>query len=269
MLAALPPRRVFALLALAAFALVSLLFDVYDRRGLGLGHYYYVAVALAALAGGLRVGAGAGLLAVGLFQLGVIVNPHLTVTTTSAFGTLVRASTLVSIGALVGWFADGHRLMVSELRLLAEHDDLTGLPTTRAFERAINRRLGAGNQFILLVGELGQSDQSEQRADDLLQELGSRLRSSLDPADEIARVGTREFAILAGRGARDARTVAGQLERAAATPLARLSFGWASFPDDGENAISLYRAACERLHARRIVRELDGRQQRAAPGSRS
>ena len=33
-----------------------------------------------------------------------------------------------------------------------------------------------------------------------------------------------------------------------------ITFGWSSFPQDGENALSLYRAADERLYARKLVR---------------
>jgi GGDEF domain-containing protein len=34
----------------------------------------------------------------------------------------------------------------------------------------------------------------------------------------------------------------------------QITFGWAVFPADGENALSLYRAADERLYARKLVR---------------
>jgi len=33
-----------------------------------------------------------------------------------------------------------------------------------------------------------------------------------------------------------------------------ITFGWAVFHGDGENALSLYRAAAERLYARKLVR---------------
>jgi len=34
--------------------------------------------------------------------------------------------------------------------------------------------------------------------------------------------------------------------------------GWATFPDDGDNALALYRAADERLYARRIFSSYEG-----------
>ena len=258
--AALPSRRVFALLSFAAFVLVSVLFAMIDGRGLGLGHYYYIAVALAALAGGIRVGVGAGALAAGLFQLAVIVNPHLPSSNLMAFGTIVRASTFISIGALIGWFSNRHRQMVGELEILAERDTLTGLPNTRAFEAAIGRRLSDGHPFALLVGALANNDDPEATPDELLRPIADRIMLSLDPRDEIARVGAREFAILVRHGSQPLNRIALRLEQIAAPQPHQLSFGWASYPEDGQNALALYRAANERLYARAIVRDLERRQ---------
>jgi GGDEF domain-containing protein len=258
--AALPSRRIFALLSVAAFALVSVLFAVIDGRGLGLGHYYYIAVALAALAGGIWVGVGAGALAAGLFQLAVIVNPHLPSSTLMAFGTIVRASTFISMGALIGWFSNRHRQMVGELEILAERDTLTGLPNTRAFEAAIGRRLSDGHTFTLLVGALANAEDLGATPDELLRPIADRLLLSLDPTDEIARIGAREFAILARPSFQPLNRIVARLEQIAARQPHELSFGWASYPDDGQNALALYRAANERLYARTLVRDLERRQ---------
>jgi GGDEF domain-containing protein len=259
--AALPSRRLLALLSGLAFGCVSALFFVLDRNGLGLGHYYYIAVALAALAGGLQVGASAGALASALYPIGVFVNPHLESSTAMTFGTFVRATTLISMGALVGWFADRHRQLAGELSLLADRDVLTGLPNTRAFEAAISRRLDAAHEFTLFVGELGPL--AESGADDALRPLADRLLLSLDPTDEIARLGESEFAVLVRQSSSQAGRFAGKLET---WSPGELSFGWACYPGDGDNALSLYRAASERLYARKLVRELDARQKQSAAG---
>ncbi len=263
--AALPSRRVLALLSVLAFAWVSALFFVVDRNGLGLGHYYYVAVALAALAGGLQVGACAGALASALYPVGIVVNSHLSSATALTFGTLVRATTLITMGALVGWFADRHRQLVGELSVLADRDVLTGLPNTRAFEAAINRRFEAGHAFTLFVGELGPHAESSPQSvpDDALRPLADRLLVSLDPTDEIARLGDREFAVLVRQSPSHAGRLAGKLE---AWSPGQLTFGWACYPGDGDNALSLYRAASERFYARKLVRELDARQKQGATG---
>ncbi len=264
MSAALPSRRALALASAGAFAAVTGLFCLYDRPGLGLGHYYYIAVALAALAGGLQIGALAGALASALYPIGILVNPHIGPSAALTFGTLVRATTLIMIGALVGWFADRHRQLVDELRLLADRDVLTGLPNTRAFEAAIGRRLAAGHEFTMLVGDLGESDDPAETADDVLRPLADRLLLSLHPTDEIARLGPHEFAILVRQSSREAGRLARRLE---ALSPSSLSFGWACYPSDGDNALALYRAASERLYARKIVRDLDARRQATLGGA--
>lgn len=261
MSAALPSRRTLALASAGAFVAVTLLFFFYDRPGLGLGHYYYIAVALAALAGGIQIGALAGALASALYPIGVVVNPYVASSTALTFGTVVRATTFISIGALVGWFADRHRQLADELRLLADRDVLTGLPNTRAFEAAIGRRLAAGQEFTMLVGDLGESDDPAATADDVLRPLADRLLLSLHPTDEIARLGPHEFAILVRQSSREAGRLAARLESLSPSSL---SFGWSCYPADGENALSLYRAASERLYARKIVRDLDARRRAAA-----
>jgi len=81
------------------------------------------------------------------------------------------------------------------------------------------------------------------------------LGSSLRPEDEVARVGGDEFAVLTVLGRTDeAAALAAKLESAMARQGSRITFGWAVYPADGENALSLYRAADERLYARKLVR---------------
>jgi hypothetical protein len=63
--------------AALCFALTFGAFLVYERPGLGLGHFYYVAIALAAMAVGPRLGIAAGLLATVLYAVGVVINPHI------------------------------------------------------------------------------------------------------------------------------------------------------------------------------------------------
>ena len=54
----------------------------------------------------------------------------------------------------------------------------------------------------------------------------------------------------------DARDRATRLE-ATLGATAGITFGWASYPADGDNALSLYRAADERLYARKLIRARD------------
>jgi diguanylate cyclase (GGDEF)-like protein len=147
---------------------------------------------------------------------------------------------------------------MAELELLAERDALTGLPNTRAFERAIGDRLSRDEAFALIVGSVDSFAQAARRgqlhADDVLREVASRLLNSLHPGDEVARVGDDEFAVLTyAASAGDAGKVAAQLQRVLADDGVAVTFGWAAYPQDGSNALSLYRAADERLYARRVI----------------
>ena len=238
---------------MAAYAIVFALFHVYERTGLGLGHFYYVAIALAALAGGTWFGVAGGALAAALYMIGVVANPHIPTASVPTQGTLVRAATYITIGGLIGWFATRHRQMVTELRILADRDTLTGLPNTRAFEAAVDRRLKEGRPFLLLVAELTGVDHGSAPADELLRGAASHLLLRLEPTDEIARIGTREFAVIVAGGSEPPRRTAGKLEALLAQAGAPGTIGWASYPRDAENALSLYRAANERLYARKIV----------------
>jgi len=239
---------------------IFLCFLVYERPGLGIGHFYYLAIALAAMAGGAAVGASAGFVATGLYVAGVLINLRVPSTELLTAGTLTRGITYVTIGALIGWFASHNRVMVDELRVLADRDVLTGLPNTRAFESAITRRLASGRGFALLVADMDalkdfNRDEGFTAGNDALRRLADRLATSLGPDDDVARVGSDEFAILASVQTSDgAAQLAARLERLLADDRTKATLGWASFPQEGDNALALYRAASERLYARKVMR---------------
>ena len=254
------PRRLLVLAAFASSALVFACFVVYERPGLGIGHFYYLAIALAAMAGGAGIGAVAGVLATVLYVVGVIVNSHVPSHELLTFGTITRGVTYVTIGALIGWFASRNRSMVDELRVLAERDILTGLPNTRAFESAITRRLSADRPFALLVADMDalkdfNRDEGFNAGNDALRRLADSLANALGPDDDVARVGSDEFAILASVHTSDgAARLAASLERMLVADGTKATLGWAAFPQEGDNALELYRAASERLYARKVMR---------------
>jgi diguanylate cyclase (GGDEF)-like protein len=268
MAAAQPQRRLLVVCALATHAVVFLIFLHWEQPGLGLGHFFYVSIALLALASGPQMGFLGGLLATVLYALGIVLNEDLPPTDVPTVSTGLRLVTFTGIGLLIGWFAQRHRTLVDELRVLAERDFLTGLPNTRSFEAAISRRLEAGRPFALLIGDMDglkriNDEQGHSEGNDVLTRLASALGGALGPDDDIARVGGDEFAVLtAARSSDEARRAAEQFEQAAALDAA-ITFGWASFPQEGENALSLFRAADERLYARKLVR--GGRRGDVAP----
>src|SRR5437667_225609 len=69
----------------------------------------------------------------------------------------------------------------------------------------------------------------------------------------VAAVGEAELPVLAS-AVEDAGQFAARLERRLESGGVQLTFGWATHPRDGTNALALFRAADERLYARKIVR---------------
>src|ERR1700704_28057 len=102
-------RRLLALAAILLSGFIFLGFLLYERPGLGIGHFYYLSIALAALAGGATFGATAGLAATGLYAAGVILNPNVPSRELLTVGTVTRGFTYVTIGILMGWFATRNR----------------------------------------------------------------------------------------------------------------------------------------------------------------
>jgi diguanylate cyclase (GGDEF)-like protein len=254
------PRRLLVFASFALSALVFACFVVYERPGLGIGHFYYLAIALAAMAGGAVIGAAAGVVATAFYVAGVLVNTHVPSDEILTAGTITRGVTFVTIGALIGWFASRNRSMVDELRVLAERDALTGLPNTRAFEAAITRRLASGRPFAILLADMDalkdfNREEGFTAGNDALRRLADSIANALGPDDDVARVGSDEFAILASvQGTDRAAQLAVRLERVLADERSKATLGWAAYPQEGDNALALYRAASERLYARKVMR---------------
>jgi len=258
--AAVSQRRTVLVAAGIAYAVVFAAFVLIPAE-VGLGHMFYLPVALVAVVTSPLWGAGAGALAAFLYCLGVVAHaevPSADIVTTS---TLIRLLTYSATGIAIGWFAGQNRHLVAQLRILAERDGVTGLPNTRAFQAAIERRLDTGRPFALLIGDLAlpepttdaNADRSVAASDALLR-IGEILGNTLGVEDDIARVGDRAFAVLAtlATGAEAAR-LAGLLEQTLAGRGVPTRFGWAVYPHEGDNALALYRAADERLYARKLV----------------
>jgi GGDEF domain-containing protein len=246
------PRRALLATAAGSAAAIYGAFLLYETPGLGIGHFYYLSILLAALATGPWFGAIAGAAATGMYATGVVLNPSIQSSEVLSTSTAIRLVTYVAVGGVTGYFARESRLATAELQVLAERDAVTGLPNTRAFERAIGERLGAQQPFVLLVGAL--DAQSGPDPGTLVNSVAELLLRALEPEDDLARIGHQEFAVLAPLPrADDARRLAAHLERALAGSGVGLTFGWATFPQDGDNALALYRAADERLYARRVI----------------
>ncbi len=241
--------------AAATYVAVFAAFVFLEQPGLGIGHFYYPAIALVALGLGPAWGAAGGAFAALLYVIGVSVNQALPFNEILTVSTPIRFLNYVAIGTLLGWFATRYRSANAELQILAQRDLITGLPNTRAFELAINRRLGAGHPFALLVGDLD-SLRVEGDRDQALRRAAEVLTHALGAEADVARVGSEEFAVLSScPSVEQAAQLATQLERNLCESGSLVTFGWSAFPREGENALTLYRAAGERLYARRVLRD--------------
>jgi GGDEF domain-containing protein len=249
----LTPRRALLATSASGAAAIYGAFLLYETPGLGIGHFYYLPILLAALATGPWLGAFAGVGATALYATGVVLNPAISTSEVISTSTAIRLVTFVAVGAVTGYFAKEGRRATAELQVLAERDAVTGLPNTRAFERAIGDRLGAQRPFVLLVGAL-EAQSASAETSSLVNSVAELLLRALEPEDDLARIGHQEFAVLAPLPrSEDARRLAAQLERTLIGSGVGVTFGWATFPQDGDNALALYRAADERLYARRVI----------------
>ena len=244
----------------ASYVVVFLAFLLYERPALGLAHFFYLSIATTAIATGPLIGALSGLGATVLYVSAVMLNPLIPSTEILTASTAIRFITFVSIGFVIGWFAGRNRLMLEELRILAERDILTGLPNTRAFEAAITKRLESGRPFALLLADMDALQELNHEGgpsagNEALRRVADRLSKSLSNEDQVARVGSDEFAILASCQTLDeASELSGRLEWILSSQGTKATFGWAVHPQEGENALAVYRAASERLYARKVMR---------------
>lgn len=247
------PQRLQAL-AVLAYALVLGVFVSAGRPGLGIGEGFFIPVILVALGGTVVTGTAAGLAAAALYELGLV----LAHTGAGLFSMRIVVHLLgyVAAGALVGSFAHRARLLLAEalqvlddLLHLARRDTGTGLLDKHGLDRALSERISRRIPFTLVVGEISAREEGAVRSASqaMLRELG--------PAAEIARIGPSHLAVITEPASpAGARAAAQMLERAVDRGGMKATFGWAVHPSEGTDGWSLFRAASERLYARRIVR---------------
>ncbi len=259
--AAVSYHRAFLLAASATlYPLIFAAFLLVEKPGLGIGHFYYFPIAMVALSSGPLWGAAAGVAATGFYTLGILINPHLPPSEVLTASSTIRFVTFTTMGALVGWFASNHRVLVDRLRVAAERDFLTGLLNTRAFDATLAARLDEGRPFGLVLGDmdnLKEVNDTEGHAvgNDILRRAGELLRGELEKGDDLARIGGDEFAVITSLPGTDAvRALCGRLTATLAAEGMSMSFGWAVCPRDGDSSLLLFRAADERLYAQKLIR---------------
>jgi GGDEF domain-containing protein len=254
--ASLPQRLMTA--SVIGFAAFFALVLVYGKPGLGLGQCFYVPVVLAALATGPWIGGIAGVLAIVLFEAGLLLNGTVPWSSLDAANTPIRLVSYVLAGATVGYFAtQGRRMLADSLHVLDDLLDLshreliTASLTSEGLEQAINRRIASGKPFGLLVGETV----GRRKSDGELRRTARLLALELHVEDQLARLGPSRFAVVAGtRSPARAREMSEHLERSLQAEGVPITFGWAVFPGEGDEALTLFGAAVDRLQARRLIR---------------
>jgi diguanylate cyclase (GGDEF)-like protein/PAS domain S-box-containing protein len=153
-------------------------------------------------------------------------------------------------------------------RAISDRDPLTGLPTRRLLmdrlEQAAARTQRADTQLAILFINIDRFKQVNDRGghdagDAVLKETARRLTSALRVTDTAARLGADEFIVLleAIGDYAAAQAVAGKIVAAIEQPVefggqrhsVGASLGIKLFPEDGNNAVLLLRAAEQEMRA--------------------
>ncbi len=156
---------------------------------------------------------------------------------------------------------DGIVSREKEILRLAYEDGLTGLPNRAMFNeqlgQAVRTAKRAESSIAVLLFDMDRFKTINDTlghpvGDQALREVGLRVRSALRDSDVIARLGGDEFAVLLATGNADsARVVVEKIHKALEEPFViegqsmdmAASIGIARFPEHGEDAASLLRAA--------------------------
>jgi diguanylate cyclase (GGDEF)-like protein len=256
--AATTQRRLVFAIAIASYAIVFASFVLFEVPGLGIGHFFYIPVALLALACGTYAGLLGGALAAALYVVAIVVTPRVPTGDVMTYATAIRFVTFTSCGVLVGWFSNEHRRHVEKLHHLADRDFLTGILNTRVFDEALARRCAAGRPFLLLLGDMDNlkavnDTHGHTAGNNELRRLAEVLIKLIKREDELARVGGDEFAILTEGTAAEAPELCRRLRDRLGADDLRVTFGWAALPHDGVAPLELFRKADDRLYAAKLV----------------
>jgi diguanylate cyclase (GGDEF)-like protein len=180
--------------------------------------------------------------------------------------------------ALLAWFMVTGRAralqlaaeMTEELRHVAQHDQLTGLPNRALFNDRIQHALTHaeryGGQFAVIFLDLDKFKPINDNfghaiGDLLLQQVARRLQESVRASDTVGRIGGDEFVVLipelAGSDAANAALgLAEKIRHAVHQPFKvdghdltiSCSLGVAVYPDDGTDEVALTKSADKAMY---------------------
>jgi diguanylate cyclase (GGDEF)-like protein len=158
--------------------------------------------------------------------------------------------------------------MEEEMRHMAHHDSLTGLPNRRLFTDILELELAHaerhGKKIALLFVDLDRFKEindslGHKIGDLLLREVASRLKGHVRKTDSIGRIGGDEFNIILTNFARvrDVSEMARKLVESIGEPYMisghelkiTSSIGVSIYPDDGKDADTLFRCSDAAMYA--------------------
>jgi diguanylate cyclase (GGDEF)-like protein len=175
---------------------------------------------------------------------------------------------------IVGTVADidARKLQEDQIRHQAHHDMLTGLPNRLLFGDRLHQALLAskreGHKLAVIFFDLDKfkpvnDSYGHAVGDILLQQVATRLRTTLRASDTLARLGGDEFVVLLPRvaGSGEARKVAADILRELTRPFMTEGFtlhisasvGVAVSPDCGEDADTLLRSADGAMYEAKLL----------------
>jgi diguanylate cyclase (GGDEF)-like protein len=193
---------------------------------------------------------------------------------------------LISVGYAVGVSLES-LCQRDELRAMATIDELTRVYNRRYFFDQLDRELAAARRYSVPVSVLildldglkGLNDSfGHETGDEALRTLAQRLVRYSRASDIVARLGGDEFAVILSRtDSEDAAQIARRLQSSVEDEVAvvgkdggvriAVSFGFASFPEDAEDAGQLLRHADGRMYAAKAARSGPARKRRKSSPS--
>ena len=144
------------------------------------------------------------------------------------------------------------------LSYVAQHDDLTDLPTRSLFRDRLLVAIARASKIALLMVDVDHfkrinDTMGHQIGDELLVEVAKRLQGSVRRSDTVARIGGDEFVLVLDdlHSVREAEIIAEKLVRALQPPILlgeqtlsiTVSVGVCLYPEHGENEESLLKNA--------------------------
>lgn len=213
-------------------------------------------VVAAGLAGGARSGLAAAAVAA---VAHLAVDVAFAAGTEGVLGLFARTIVLPGLGVIGAVVSRIEAQRDTAVQRSFTEDAVTGLLNVRAFYDALDELRERGTPYAILLADIaGMRRLNEQHGHPMgteaLRALGHVLRRNVKPDDLVARLGSDEIAVaLIDADVRSAVMAARRLsERLAEESLAlpdgstfriRVYFGISTFPDDGEDAVTLLRHA--------------------------